>query len=194
MLDYIKGTFIEKGDDKIILDVNGMGFSIFIPHSSMELLPRSHAELFVFVSLVIREFSWTLFGFLQKEQKVVFEQLLSISGVGPKLAMNIIGYLSLDVLQNAVLLQDVKMLCQVPGIGKKTAERLIVELKNIVTNFSTLQIINLGSSFMHEATSALTGLGYSLVQAQKAVKKAIDDEPEIKDLDKCLRLALKNMK
>jgi len=193
MLEYIKGTLIEKGDEKITLDVSGMGFSIFIPRSSMDALPRLNTELFVFVSLVIREFSWTFFGFLQKEQKAFFEQLLSISGVGPKLAMNIIGHISLDVLQNAVLLQDIKMLCQVPGVGKKTAERLIVELKNIVMNFSTLQIANPGMSFMHEATCALTGLGYSLVQAQKAVKKALENEPEVKDLDKCLRLALKNI-
>jgi Holliday junction DNA helicase RuvA len=150
---------------------------------------------------VVRELSHALYGFLNEKEKEIFEVLMNISGVGPKLALSLIGHLSLEQMQAAVTKPDLPTLCKVPGVGKKTAERLVVELKDKLSTFTGIDpsqlSISLGDSpetkQIQDAMSALINLGYHQSSAQKAVKQSIKDLPEKSDLAQLITTALKHL-
>lgn len=202
MYAYIKGVLTESSVTKLIIECHGVGYKILIAPHIYTQLPTLGSELCIHVSFVIREFSQQLYGFLSEQEKETFEVLLNISGIGPKLALSMIGHLPLRDLFNAVQRKDLITISKVPGIGKKTAERLVIELQDklsgILPNFTAEEysIKPIGdpqSQLISDAMSALINLGYTQSNAQKAVKKTMKEYPDGIDLSTLITKSLANV-
>jgi len=177
MYDFIKGTLVDTDLTKAIIDVNGIGYKILIPISTFQEMPRKGNEICLYVSFIVREDAQILFGFLKKEERDLFEMITTVSGIGPKTGISLIGHLEYQNLIIAISHADIKLISKVPGIGKKTAERLVVEMRDKLKIFERRAISSFSDdSFPIDATTdaihALINLGYSAMQAQKAIKKA----------------------
>lgn len=198
MISYIRGELVAVEEEKVIVDVNGVGFGIFMPGQSMSQLPAIGEEVKLHTYMNVREDAMQLFGFLTRDDLNVFKLVIGVSGIGPKGGLNILSQLSPDELRFAVMSHDVKAISAAPGIGKKTAEKLIIELKDKLSIEEVLERTEDTSSAMHtntsnviqaEAVQALVALGYGNSEALKAVKKVeVDDDTTVEDV---LKLALK---
>ena len=177
MIAYIKGIFEEITEDGIVVEAGGVGYGIAVPPALASEL-RQGEEVKIYTYFQVAEDMQKLYGFGSREDRKVFTRLLKVSGIGPKLAMSIMGAVPTDELKLAVITGDVKSLSRAPGLGKKTAEKLILELKDsfdaseLVTGGNETQGMPLvmGDAFS-EATQALMALGYSSSEAMKAVRK-----------------------
>ncbi len=184
MYDFIKGTLVEISPTHAVVETNGVGWKISIPYSSYARMDLS-SQVLLFTSFLVRDTGHFLFGFLTKHERHLFEQLLDINGVGPKTALALVGHLEYDHLVSSIQSSDTKTLVRVPGIGKKTAERIVLEIKDKLRPVNP----NPRWSLSQDAIRALVHLGYSDLVAQKAVAKALDEAPE--DLPTLITLALK---
>ncbi len=193
MYDYITGKLIRSSNDSVVVDVSGVGYKIFVPCSTTVSLPNYSTTVTFFISFIIREFSQTLYGFLEAGQRDVFERLLAVNGIGPKTALSVVGHMSMIELHEALVKKDIQALSRVPGIGKKTAERLSLELKDIIVATTTTLPSNPLKGITLDAISALVHLGYSHTAAQKAVKKVVDTNNELADLSALITLSLKEV-
>lgn len=199
MYDYIKGNLMSISPTKITIETNGIGYLLNIPLSAYNKLPKTNSSLTCFVTLIVREDSHTLYGFLSQEERNLFEILITVSGIGPKTAIGIIGHLDIDHFKSAVFSSDILLLSKVPGIGKKTAEKLIIEMRDKIKNVTkdlTLSSTNIhpdDKSAVSDALHALLNLGYNHLQAQKAINKALEELKDQKDTGKLISLALKKM-
>ena len=200
MFAYLKGILMIAHPTYAIVDVQGIGYSLFIPCRLLEELPPLGQLVQFYTTFVVREFSHTLYGFLSSQERDVFEVLMNVTGIGPKLALSLIGHLTFLELQTAVAYQDLPTLCRVPGVGKKTAERLIVELKDKLPNLLSLSPANLAisvsdyrSQHIQDALLTLMNLGYNQNTAQKAIKQSLKDLPETADLALLITTSLKNI-
>jgi Holliday junction DNA helicase RuvA len=176
MFEFIRGKLVQSIPSKAVVDVGGVGYGLVISLKTFQKLPAIHTEAFFYVTPVIREDGHYLYGFLVLDDKKLFEQLISISGVGPKTAIGILGHVDISDFQMAILQGNVALLSKIPGIGKKTAERLIIELKDKFTNTpsaGSLPVGIQGGSIVSDAISALINLGYNPLDAQKAIKKVL---------------------
>lgn len=185
MFESIRGILQEKAVQKAVVEAGGIGYRLLIPLSAYPLLPLIGTEAFFFLSHVVREDTETLFAFLKREERDLFELLLTISGIGPKTALAIIGHLDRDLFLQAIHGADIRLLSKIPGIGKKSAERLVLELKDKISFESA------PSNVAMNAVQALIHLGYPLAQAQKAVNKALEAGGE--DLGKIISKALQHI-
>lgn len=201
MVSYVRGELVAIEEEKVIVDVNGVGFGIFMPAQSMNYLPMIGEEVRLHTYMNVREDAIQLFGFLTKDDLKVFKLVIGVSGIGPKGGLSILSQLSPDDLRFAVMANDSKAIAKAPGIGKKTAEKLIIELKdklsiedvlNKVDDSETI-VANTGASneIQAEAVQALVALGYGNTESMKAVKKVSTDEDTT--VEELLKLALKNM-
>ena len=138
MFTYLRGIIQQVTPEQITLDVQGIGFRLITHPSIAAKLSISQAPVSIYVSLVTRELSLTLYGFEKESEKNLFEALLNVSGIGPKIALSVVATLSIDQLMNILIQKDHPALCKVPGIGKKTAERLLIELKSILPSLATI--------------------------------------------------------
>lgn len=189
MFEFIRGKMVQSIPSKAVIDVGGVGYGVVISLKTFQKLPALGSEVFFYVAPVIREDGHYLYGFLTLDDKKLFEQLISISGVGPKTAIGILGHVDISDFQLAVVQGNAVLLSKIPGIGKKTAERLIIELKDKFNNLSSSGVslpsgVQAGS-VVADAISALTNLGYHPLDAQKAVKKVLaihDREPTLSEL------------
>ncbi|MDX2109882.1 MAG: Holliday junction branch migration protein RuvA [Verrucomicrobiota bacterium] len=184
MIATLQGILTEASLLEIVVDVGGIGYAVHIPITTAEHLPAVGQKVKLYTHFVVREDAQLLYGFHSKEEREFFRLLIEhVSGIGPKIAINIMSKLSLPVLRQAIASGDTVLLAKCPGIGKKTAERLVVELKDKVgslgTSAATLGFSEEGVSGMHaqgsvlqDAVSALVALGYKPVDADKAVRKA----------------------
>jgi len=200
MYAYLKGVLIESHPSHIILDVNGVGYYLSIPCRLLGELPELGQQVLFYTSFVVRELSQDLYGFLSSEERDLFEILMNISGIGPKLALSLIGHLNFDDLSTAVGGHDLPTLCRVPGVGRKTAERLVVELKDKLPRLTPQQFSNYSISIpkskqqrVQDAMLALINLGYQQGAAQKALKEALQDLPEEAELPLMITTALKKI-
>jgi holliday junction DNA helicase RuvA len=192
MYEYIKGTLIEATLTKAIIDVQGLGYSLLIPFNNFSKFPAVGSTVTLYVSFVVREDSQKLYGFLTQHERDLFESLLEVSGIGPKTSLCLIGHMEIRDLQTAISQENIQLICKIPGIGKKTAERLIVEMrdkikKGMVKSIDTLALPNSEEERgpVSDAVSALINLGYHSAQAEKATKTAlgkIQGEPELAKL------------
>lgn len=199
MISYIRGTLAAMERDKVIVDVQGMGYGVFMPERAMGLLPRIGNEVKLHTYLNVREDAMQLFGFLTRDDLAIFKLLIGVSGIGPKGGLGILSQLSADDLRFAVLAGDVKAISATPGIGKKTAEKLIIELKDKLDLDEMLhplgQAETAGSaetavnSVQSEAVQALVALGYGSTESLKAVKKVNLENTTVEEV---LKEALKN--
>lgn len=177
MIGYIRGVLIEKEEDAILLEVQGIGYHIFVPASSLERMPGLGEELQVHTHFHVKEDAMKLYGFLSKAEKEIFKLVIGVGGIGPKGGMGILSTLSPKELQIAVLSGDGKSIAKSPGIGKKTAEKLILELKDKWKLSDALDIEEDDSmedmelSVEKEAIEAMVALGYSQSESWNALKK-----------------------
>lgn len=201
MISYIKGELIALEDEKVVVEVNGVGFGIYMPAQSMQLLPLVGEEVRLHTYMNVREDAIQLFGFLTKDDLQVFKLLIGVSGIGPKGGLNILSQLSPDDLRFAVMTSDAKAIAAAPGIGKKTAEKLIIELKDKlhiedILNKGTeahtkTHALHVPNEIQTEAIQALIALGYGNTEAMKAVKQVQIEESTT--VEEVLKAALKNM-
>lgn len=200
MFTYFRGKLVSAQPTEAIVEVGGIGYLIAIPVSVFGKLPQIGSEVVLYTSFVVRELSHALYGFLSPQERDVFEILLSVTGVGPKLALSITGHLSTYELQQAVQRSDTATLSRVPGIGKKSAERLIIELRGKLdplvppdpTDFAALALSDPKARQVQDAMSALINLGYNQQTAQKAVQKTLTEVPETLHLAEFITYALKH--
>lgn len=176
MIAYIKGALKSKTTESAIVDVNGVGYELFIPLSTFCDLPGEGGLVELNVYTHLKEDAIQLYGFLTPDEKVAFQLLISVTGVGPKLARNILSGIPVADLVNAIGSSDKARLSTIPGIGAKSAERLILELKDKVKNLSKAGVKEaepqMKDSLSNDIVSALENLGYKVAQAEEAVKKA----------------------
>ena len=175
MFEYFRGKLALATPTKAVIDINGVGYAIQISLKTFQKLPQLETDVLIYVAPVIREDEHTLYGFLTLEEKNLFYQLTSVSGVGPKTAVTILGHVDVVDFQLAVMQGNAALLSKMPGIGKKTAERLVMELKDKFQNTPAStpnSNISLASrSAATDAVSALINLGYHPLDAQKRVQK-----------------------
>jgi len=189
MFSYIKGKIADKTHDFAVIDVNGIGYKIFIPYSTYQALPQVGEEAKLNTYMAVREDNITLFGFYSNEELRVFELLISVSGIGPKVANGILSDISVTEFSLAVVSDDVTRLTKISGVGKKTAQRMIVELKDKMNkeDISTDEapiMKNVENSDIEEAISALQVLGYSNKDAVSMVNKSYQNGMSIEEIIK----------
>ena len=201
MISYIRGELAAVQEQKAIVEAGGIGYGIYMSQQTLSMLPAVGEEVKIHTYLNVREDAMQLYGFLTGEDLQVFRLLIGVSGIGSKAGLNILSCLSPDELRFAVLAGDVKTISSAPGIGKKTAEKLILELKDKMSIEDVLEQAAHGSEqskeieatdtgMQAEAVQALTALGYGSAESLRAVKKVSVDCASVEDL---LREALKNL-
>lgn len=187
MIGRISGRLLEKHPPQILVDAHGVGYELDVPMSTLYNLPALGEPVTLFTHFVVREDAQLLFGFLTTREREAFRTLVRISGVGPKLALAVLSGMSLDELAQTVALQDAARLARVPGIGKKTAERLLLELKGKLADALPAVVGTTSAGVANEALQALTALGYSEKEALPAIKQLGDNL----SLEETIRQALK---
>lgn len=189
MIAYIKGILTYTSVIHVVIEAQGVGYQVFIPASLYGKLPNMGEKLLLHTSFIVREQSQTLYGFLNAEERDLFELLLKVSGIGPKLALSLIGHMPTSDLCQAINSGDLATLCRIPGIGKKSAERLIIEVKDklLTTN------ITAENTLANDALSALLNLGYQRSVAQKAITKTLEKSENTPDLSALITTSLKNI-
>lgn len=174
MIGRITGTLIEKNPPTICVDVNGIGYELDVPMSTLYDLPDVGGKITLHTHLSIRDDAHVLFGFAKASERVAFRTLIKVSGIGPKTALGILSGLSVDDLASAIQNQDIALLTRAPGIGKKTAERMILELRDKF-DVSVVSTTTAPTSDRSDILNALLALGYNNTEANKAVKKVPAD-------------------
>lgn len=201
MISYVRGELVAMEKSKIIVDVNGVGYGIFMPEASMGMLPQIGNEVKIHTYLNVREDVMQLFGFLTRDDLEIFKLLIGVSGIGPKGGLSILSKLTADDLRFAVLSGDAKAISAAPGIGKKTAEKVIIELKDKLDLEEMLQgpseqgtmvsSVDTGAnSVQSEAVQALVALGYGSTESLKAVKRVNLENATVEEV---LKQALKHL-
>ena len=170
MIGKINGKLIERHPPQIIVDVHGVGYEIDVPMSTFYLLPANGSDVILYTHLIVREDAHHLYGFASEQERHVFRQLLKISGVGARTALSVLSGMSVPDLYEAVSAQDSARLTKVPGIGKKTAERLLLELKDKL-DVMVVATTAAGSGAIGDILNALLALGYNDKEAAWAVKQ-----------------------
>lgn len=200
MYSYIRGELAEINSDHIVLDVNGIGYQIYIPTNTLNYLPSIGEMVKIHTYLYIREDAMMLYGFLTRDDLDMFKMLITVSGIGPKGGIGILSTLSTDDLRFAVLSDDAKAIAKAPGIGAKTAQRVIIDLKDKMSleeafekklEHTTNKVLPENNSIKNDAVLALNALGYSSTESLKAVSKVeITEDMDVEDV---LKAALKHM-
>lgn len=199
MFSYFKGSLEEINVDFVVVENNGIGYKIFVPASVINSFPARGSEIKLFTYLHVKDDGLSLYGFLDKDSLELFRQLLGVSGVGPKGALGILSVLSPNDLRTSVLSQDAKAISKSPGIGTKTAQKIIIDLKDKVSIDDIVPVDDMPvadgalnvSGAKNDAIEALTALGYSVKEAKSAVMKVEDDENYT--VEDYLKMALKYM-
>ena len=186
MIGRIRGTLAEKNPPQVLVVANGVGYEIDVPMSTFYHLPRTGEAVELLTHLVVREDAHLLYGFLTANERAAFRQLLKVNGVGPKVALSVLSGLSVDDLAAAVSSGDAARLMKVPGIGKKTSERLVLELRDKLPVAVTLARSSAPQS--SDVLNALLGLGYNEREAQAAVKQLPADLPLADSIRQALKL------
>jgi Holliday junction DNA helicase RuvA len=187
MIASIKGEVTSKSENDLVINVGGIGFKVMAPKTTCaNEIVGNIINLYTF--LVVREDALTLYGFETREERDLYTLILSINGVGPKTALSIISTLSVDAIISAALANRDEIFCQVPGIGKKSAQKIIIYMHDKVSQMTGKEIIPGFKDINSEVIDALIGLGYSVVEAQTAIQSIPKDSPE--DLESRLRIAL----
>ncbi len=190
MIGRLKGILVEKNPPQAVIDVNGVGYEVDVSMQTFYRLPATGEAVQLYTQLVVREDTHLLFGFATADERATFRQLVKVSGIGAKTALGILSAMSADELAQAVAEEDVKRLSSAPGIGKKTAERMVLELRGkLVSAVSDGPTALSAADETDDIVSTLLALGYSEREAKAAVKGL----PKGTDVGEGVRLALKNL-
>lgn len=187
MIGRLRGVIGSKQGDRILLDVSGVGYEVMVTPQTLVDLPPVGDEAVVATHLHVREDQMTLFGFVSDDQRDLFRVLLGVSGVGPKVALAILGTMSTDDLRRAVLAEDAAALTMVPGIGKRSAQKLMLELRPKL-ELPDAEVLSGGTS-VAEVRQALDGLGYQSAEIREAMRELPGDLP----VEELLRLSLQEL-
>ena len=191
MYEYIKGLFKGINKDYVIIENNGLGYKIFTSGSTMAKMPKVDEEVLLYLVQIVRQDFIGLYGFLTKDELEMFNKLITINGVGTKAALSLLSIASIDKLKYSIIASDMKTIIKAPGIGKKIAQRIILELKDkievnegaIDTEDESIILSNESSNNIMEAMAALMSLGYTEKEAEKALKN-IDKNESIENIIK----------
>jgi Holliday junction DNA helicase RuvA len=200
MIGYLRGTIVEKHPNQVILEAGGVGYDVQIPISTFTALPDSGATAALRIHTHAREDALLLFGFATSEEKTVFERLISVSGIGPKLAITVLSGLPTSQLVAAIRASDVPRLVRIPGIGKKTAERIVLELKDKLTGVDAggkaAPAAETGPAYSmleRDVLSALQNLGCARPAAEEALRKVLENGGPV-EFEPLFRAALAAMR
>ena len=198
MIGQIKGRLIGKNAPEILVEVGGITYEILVPMSTLYQLPDLDGMVHLHTHFSVREDAQILYGFFDAESKRMFRSLVRVNGVGPKLALGILSGMSVDEFVQTVKNNDSDSLVKMPGVGKKTAERLIIEMRDKLSEWdSTDAPSNLSlasnSTFIKDAEIAMVSLGYKPQQASRAISQVLKNNPEIDDSEELIRFSLKSM-
>lgn len=210
MIFQLTGRLAAKNGLLIVVNIGGIGYGIFAPMSTLSKLPEIGKEVLLHTHLIVREDAHILYGFLEEKEKFLFCELIKISGFGPKLALSILSHLSVEQFLNIIMLKNISKLTDIPGIGHKIAQRLIVEMENNINSKKFAELLSLNNSVVNvdypliisenvinDAQEALISLGYKQKEAIIAIKAVINNKDNniIKTIssEQLLREALKNL-
>jgi Holliday junction DNA helicase RuvA len=200
MFSYIRGKLIQATPVFAVVETGGIGYKIFIPVNVLNRLSQVGSDVMLHLSFVVREQAQSLYGFLTVSERDFFEALIGVTGIGPKIGLALIGHMPLAELQQAIASEEAAVLCRIPGIGKKGAERLIVEMRDKVggygihpSDLAVHLVVDPKTQRITDAMSALINLGYNQVTAQKAIQKAMKETPGTDDLSMLISSALKHV-
>lgn len=195
MISYIKGELIATETDRIIVENNGIGYNIFVPASELVHMPVIGSDVKIHTFFYVKEDLVNLYGFITREELDIFKLLITVNGIGPKGALSIMSILTVDKLKLAIITGDAKAISKAPGVGSKTAQRIIIDLKDkfknddIVGEVNELDEIVSSIDNISEAIMALTSLGYTQTEAKNSLK-GVDTSLNV---DELLKIALKNL-
>ena len=200
MYEYIKGKYIGINKDYVIIENNGIGYKIFTSGATMAEMPKVSEEVQLYLEQIVREDFIGLYGFKDREELEMLKLLISISGVGAKAALSLLSISRINNLKYAIIMEDDKHLCRAPGIGKKTAARIILELKDKIKTDEVSEGVDIQQGFedmapsnanaIGEALGALLSLGYSEKEAESALKKVNREETVENIIKECLRVLM----
>ena len=198
MIERVRGKLLEKSSGRVVVEVGGLGLSLLTPLTTFSALPQTGEEVTLMTRLIIKEESWALFGFQSPLERETFDILTSVSRIGPKLALTVISALEPDELAQALMTQDLPKIAGIKGIGLKTAERLVVELKDKAQKLASLMgqqpgAPALATSKSEETVQALINLGYTRLEAEKGLRVAAAALGPEADLGQMVREALKSL-
>jgi Holliday junction DNA helicase RuvA len=197
MIVYVRGILTEKDPTRVVIEAAGVGYELLIPLSTYERLPREGAEVKLLAYHSVREDDEILFGFSSPQERELFSKLTGVSGVGPKIALAILSGGSVGELSLAIAGGNAKRIASVKGVGKKTAEKICIELKDKVNAVEALAGTDRKGSagaapMLRDAILALSALGFSEETANKMVSAAVAKEPDVRDVETIIRMALSN--
>jgi Holliday junction DNA helicase RuvA len=187
MIATLRGEITQIEDNALIVETGGVGLRVFVPKPLKEQMKTGEA-IFLFTHLVVREDDWKLYGFEIQADRELFTTLLGVDGVGPRTALAVLSSLNLETVERAVFSDEPDLLSRVPGVGKKTAQKMVLYLHDRLKPVSGIERIGSMSDSDSEVLAALTALGYSVVEAQTAIQTIPKGAPE--DVEERLRLAL----
>jgi Holliday junction DNA helicase RuvA len=196
MIASLSGIIIQKSLLNCLIDVNGVGYLVFIPLSTFYELPEAGLPVVLQIHMAVREDAINLYGFITEVEKDVFQMMISVSGIGPRLAINILSGIPAEEWYRAVAGEDLKRLTAIPGVGRKTAERMILELKDKVVklgidNYKSFAAIPKTEHLQQDALSALINLGYKGTVAKEIVERIIKEDDTPPSIDQILKRALR---
>ena len=187
MIASLEGKVLSIRRDSIVVGVGGVGLHVFVPRNVLEQLPGTGRTIFLYTRLIVRETELALYGFDTEDDLLLFDTLLGVNGVGPKVALSILGTLSPELLRGAVMREETAVLQRVPGIGKKTAERVMFQLRDKLDLTAEAAAAPLVSDVDADVIDILTSLGFSIVEAQSALQHI---PREVSDIDDRVQAAL----
>jgi holliday junction DNA helicase RuvA len=187
MIATLRGEITQIEDNALVLEVGGVGLRVFVP-APLRGRMKAGESILLYTHLVVREDALTLYGFESQSDRDLFNALLGVDGVGPKVALSVLSTLTLDVVQRAVFNEESEVLSRVPGVGKKTAQKIVLYLHDRLKPADALARVAAMSDADGEVLAALTALGYSVIEAQTAIQSIPKDAPD--DTEERLRLAL----
>lgn len=200
MIGRIRGVLVDKKPPEIQIDVAGICYEVQVPMSTLYQLPELGKELTLHTHFVVREDAQLLYGFFEVKDKSMFRSLIKINGVGPKMALGILSSMEADEFVRAVRSNDINAMVKMPGIGKKTAERLLIEMRDRLKDWeggdeagSLETPATAAASITNDAETALVSLGYKPQQAAHAIAQVLKANPQIKDSEELIRYSLKSM-
>ena len=199
VISFIKGTVVDIEEDKIVLECNGIGYNIFVSGSLISKVNSLKNDILIYTYLSVREDAMNLFGFISKEELNIFKKLISVSGIGPKGALGILSTLTVSELKIAIISDDSKAIAKSPGIGAKTASKVILELKDKIdlenafqtSSETNIYINDVITELQKDALDALVSLGYSSSQSLNAIKKALNTNSQIANASELIKISLK---
>lgn len=187
MIATLRGEVSQIEENALIVEVGGVGLRVFAP-APVRTNAKAGEIIFLFTHLVVREDALTLYGFESQADRDLFNILLGVDGVGPKVALSVLSTLTLETIQRAIFAEEEELLSKVPGVGKKTAQKMAIHLKDKLKPVDALGKIAALTDYDSEVLAALTALGYSVIEAQAALQSIPKDAP--KDVEERLRVAL----